>query len=97
MKTEIAFGNPVATDDIGDVGKGRFTLKKRLAISSLHPRQSHLDDNCLSDKVKGKYHTNAYVVLTSTKNILIDGHHTVIAKKMKGQIYIYAQCYAFNP
>lgn len=96
MKTEVIFGNPLATDDIGDVGKGRFTITKRITISSLHPRQSMIDDNCLAVKLKSALWTKAFVVITKGKNILIDGHHTVAAKKMKGYKYIMARCYLIN-
>ena len=96
MNTEAIFNNPLATDDIGDVGKGRFTVKRRIPIASIHPRQTMIDDLCLADKVKGKYHTEAFVVITKDKNILIDGHHTVAAKKINGQKYIMAKCYLFN-
>lgn len=96
MNTESVFFNLVASDDIGDVGKGRFTAIRRISIASLYPRQTQIDDNCLADKIKGKYHTRAFVVVTRDKNILIDGHHTVAAKKIKGQKYIMAKCYFFN-
>lgn len=96
MNTEIIFNNPLSTDCIGDVGKGRFTARKRILISSLHPRQTFIDDDCLADKIKGKYHTCPFVVITKDKNILIDGHHTVAAKKINGKKYIMALCYIFN-
>lgn len=93
MDTTAIFGNPLATEDLGAIGKGLFTVKKRVEISTLHPRQTKIDEYTLALKLAGKFHTKSFVVITKNKNILIDGHHTTAAKKMKGQKFVMALCY----
>jgi len=97
MRTTYIFDNPLANDDLDVIGKADFTIYRRILISSLHPRQTELDENTLAIKVSGKNHTQAYVVCTPFKNILIDGHHTVAAKKIKGRLYVMALCCDYSP
>lgn len=96
LSTSDLMGSPVNSMDLGDVGKGRFTITKRIKIADLQPRQTEVSGGTLNYKMTGKGLTMAYVVITATGNILIDGHHTVIVKKLKGQKYIYAKCYVLK-
>ena len=96
INTELLMGNPVNKMDLGDLGKGRFTVKKRLKIDELQPRQNQVSGGTLNYKLTGKGFTVPYVAVTESGNILIDGHHTVIAKKLKGQRFVFALCYFFK-
>ena len=53
-------------------------------ISDLYANQMALDPEALALKRKGKHLTMPMVVRKNNKLILIDGHHTVIAKKLNG-------------
>lgn len=94
--TELLLNNIILNTDLGDTGKGRFTEVKRVKIEDLHPRQQTVCGGTLNYKMKGKGLTTAYVVIHKDGNILIDGHHSVIVKKLKGQKFVYAKCYIFN-
>ncbi len=96
ISTEQLMGKPILDIDLGDTGKGRFADFKRIEITSLHPRQTHVSGGTLNYKMAGNGFTVPYVVISDQGNILIDGHHTVIVKKLKGQKYIYAYCYTLK-
>lgn len=96
IETTRFLNHPVNTQDLGSIGKGLFTHIKRVKIDDLAPRQTHISGGTLNRKMSGKDLTTPYVVITDKGNILIDGHHTVIAKKLKGQKYILAQCYTLT-
>jgi len=63
-----------------------FTNTKMIDIDSLHPNQWTLDGECLARKIKNKStHSVIYVAFVKGVYVLIDGHHTVIAKQKSGQ------------
>lgn len=66
-------------------GKQDFSKFKIVDISDLHANQKNIDLACLERKLKGKGLSVPYIVEYKEKLILIDGHHTVIAKKLNGQ------------
>lgn len=74
-------------EDLFD-GKGfswsDFKKNKIVKISDLYANQIALDPAALALKRKGKNLTTPMVVRKNNKLILIDGHHTVIAKKLNG-------------
>lgn len=92
METQDIFNNPVCRQELRGLSKDEFTVRRRIDISSLHPRQRWLDKECLDQKIKGRNHTTVYVGCMKDKNILFDGHHTAAAKKINGQKYIMALC-----
>ncbi len=79
---------------IDGVSKADFTEVKRIKISTLTPNQLEVDGGTLNWKISGKGHTTPYVLITDKGNVLIDGHHTVIAKSILGSIYIYCKTYS---
>ncbi|QQV91505.1 hypothetical protein M1M25_gp007 [Tenacibaculum phage Gundel_1] len=66
-------------------GPNDFIKKEFIKIEDLTPNQEHIELNTLTEKIKGKNLTVPHVLLYNDKKILIDGHHTVIAKLLKGQ------------
>lgn len=96
LSTVSFFGKDVNTKDFGDLSKENFVGIKRIAISDLQPRQCDVSGEALNRKMKGLNHTTAFVVIAGNDKILIDGHHTVIVKKLKGQKFIYAKCYVIQ-
>ncbi len=66
-------------------GKNDFKEFKTVTICDLHANQENLDVDCLNLKIKGKNLSIPYVVKFFDKLILIDGHHTVVSKKINGQ------------
>lgn len=65
-------------------GKDDFLINKVVKINSLYANQPLIELEALNRKLKGKNLSICYVVEYNNKQILIDGHHTVIAKKIKG-------------
>jgi hypothetical protein len=94
--TSELMGKPVNTLDLGSVGRGNFTIVKKVTISELEPRQTLVNGGTLNLKMKGKHWTQPCVVVTPNSKILIDGHHTVIAKKLRGQKQVNALCYIIS-
>lgn len=94
--TSELMGKPVNTSDLGSITRGNFTKVKKVDISELEPRQTTVNGGTLNIKIKGKHWTQPCVVITPNAKILIDGHHTVIAKKMRGQKLVNALCYIIN-
>lgn len=93
IRTTDLFVQPVYDGDLGGITRGMFTQYKRVEINTLMPRQEWVNGGTLNFKMKGKGFTVPCVVITHKGNILIDGHHTTIVKKLKGQKYIMANCY----
>jgi len=72
------------------VNRNDFNIKKRIKISDIKPMQERVDMKIVSNKQKGSHkYSIVYVVEHNNNKILIDGHHTVIAKLLNGQKYIY--------
>ena len=71
------------------IGKDDFILTKRIQISKLISNQEYINKETLERKIKGYDFTMPYVLEIENKFILMDGNHTVIAKKIRGQKYIY--------
>ncbi len=67
------------------LGKLDFKNIKVIDISVLLPNQSNVDYDVIEHKRKGKNLSKVYVVRKLDKYYIIDGHHTVIAKKLNGQ------------
>ena len=83
---------PVNQDkEFGGIGKGDFKEEKLLIINELIPNQVYVDLDVVKIKMKGKQLTMPYVIKRLGELFLIDGHHTVIAKKLKGQIKVRAK------
>ncbi|MCT3788470.1 hypothetical protein HZQ67_13935 [Elizabethkingia anophelis] len=71
-------------EDLPLVGRSQFTKTKLVEISTMYANQEEIDDEALSRKLCGKNLSTIYVLEYRGKNIILDGHHTVIAKKLKG-------------
>ena len=71
-----------------NIGKHSFVSIKKIEINQLIANQEYIDKDVLKIKIKGKQLTIPYVLNYNNKLILIDGHHTVIAKKINGQKFI---------
>lgn len=95
ISTEILFEKPVNIEDLGRINRDLFTTRKRFLIAELHPRQPECWGGTINYKLKGINLTKTIVCITPLKqNVIMDGHHTTIAKKIKGQKYIYAYCHS---
>jgi len=70
---------------IPPLNPGQFDKAKMVKIGDLWANQSLIDNKTLTLKMKGKNLSVCYVLSVNNKFILIDGHHTVIAKKLNGQ------------
>lgn len=73
----FADGNP-------EVRKDKFNGRKIVNIADLYPNQAEIDVDLVNNKQKGKLLKTPYVLKYNNKLILMDGHHTVIAKKLNG-------------
>lgn len=93
IATSLLFDKQRFEGDLGDIGKGRFTRTERIVIADLSPRQSLVEIDVLRAKMKGIGLTKPYVVIGKGFKVLIDGHHTVIAKKLNGQQFVIAKTY----
>lgn len=82
-RTKVPFG-------FRAVSKREFTVKKRIKIAELMPNQKTVEDWLISVKRRGNRLTTPYVLIYRGNLILMDGHHTTIAKKLNGQKYIIA-------
>lgn len=71
-------------ENIPAVGKKDFTQTKFIYISDLYANQELIDSKVLNYKLLGKNLSQLFVIEFNNKKILIDGHHTVIAKKLNG-------------
>lgn len=79
------------------ISRQHFSLNKFIEIDSLHPNQLIIDEECLKRKIKGENLSTVYVVRLNGRNILLDGHHTVIAKKIKGLKKVKCKFHIINP
>lgn len=73
------------------INRNHFVKRKRVKINQLHPNQPEVDPEVILVKRKGRQLTIPVVLQYGTMFILLDGHHTVSAKKMNGQSYVYAK------
>lgn len=99
MITTEAYLKPVNTLELFTLGisKDCFTTTGILNISDLTPNQKTLDIQCLHLKIKGKLKFSTIQVLKyNGLNILMDGHHTVIAKLIKGQKKVKCKIYKID-
>lgn len=88
--------NTVCFDGL-EISKDKFIQSGLVYINELTPNQKTLDTDCLQGKIKGTVKlTSIYVLKYKGLNILIDGHHTVIAKLIKGQIKVRAKIYSMK-
>lgn len=86
MTTEDYLG-PVNNDlTFQSFGKEDYHKIGYIKIDDVIPNQVELDIECLQRKIKGKGLSFPHVLLYNGKTILMDGHHTVIAKKINGQV-----------
>lgn len=84
METQLFLKSGHQTELPG-LNKREFTSDMLVSIDDLWANQPTLDEETLNIKLKGKKLSACYVVGFNGKKILIDGHHTVIAKKLNGQ------------
>lgn len=82
-------------NEMPSFGKSDFSIFKIILISELWTNQPEVNDEVVRVKMKGKNLTTPYVIELKGKLILIDGHHTVIAKKLNGQTKIKAMFLKF--
>jgi len=73
------------TEDLPVFGKEGFIKTKLVKVKNLYANQPHIDPQALALKLKGKNLTQIYIVNYNQKDIVIDGHHTTVAKIMNGQ------------
>lgn len=78
------------------IGKSDFSVFKTVNICDLWANQSDVNYFDVKIKMKGKNITTPYVISLKDKLILIDGHHTVIAKKINGQKKVKAMFLKFK-
>ena len=88
----------IVKPDLGfeSISKRQFVVKRKIAIDTLCPNQKEVKPLLISHKRKGNQHTTPYVLIYKGYNILMDGHHTTIAKKLNGQKFIYALTLTLN-
>lgn len=96
IETTVFFNRPVCNPDLGALGRGMFTQKKRFKIDELSPRQIYVCEETINYKMKGRWLTTPCIVVSKKETVLIDGHHTVIAKMLNGQKYVYALYYTID-
>lgn len=80
------FKKPLLPYDVSkEVKYDDFKIFVYIPICELHPNQLGICNNIIKAKNKNKrLYTTPYVVLKGDKLILLDGHHTIIAKMKKG-------------
>ncbi len=76
--------------ELPSMGKNDFNRVKLVSIDALWANQHEVDDTIIANKRKGIGFTMPYVVSYMGKLILMDGHHTVIAKRLNGRVKVYA-------
>ena len=72
-------------NEMPNFGESDFSAFKMVLISDLWANQEEVQPEVIDVKRRGKNLTIPYVVNLKGKLILIDGHHTTIAKKLNGQ------------
>jgi len=60
-----------------------FKKFKYLEVSTLVATQDLIDFECLKRKMKGKDHSVIHVLRYENTNLILDGHHTAIAKMLR--------------
>lgn len=84
MLTTCIFKKRLNVHDI-IVAHEDFKLFVYIDLNLLHPNQLDLDINVVNRKLKNpKMNSTPYVVLLNGDLILIDGHHTIASKILKG-------------
>lgn len=86
METTETYLNPVNKIELInlDISKSYFTEIKMINISDVTPNQTTLDIDCLNRKIKNIGLTDIYILDYAGFKIVLDGHHTIISKKIKG-------------
>lgn len=84
MKTGdfLNFGH---NEELPPLNPKEFSFTVFVRINDIWANQPSIDSECLKHKIKGKNLSICYVAKKNGKHILIDGHHTVIAKKLNGR------------
>jgi len=82
-------------NEMPSFGKADFKGRKTITISDLFTNQPTVQNSVIEAKRKGKNLTTPYVIELKGKLILIDGHHTIVAKKLNGQRKIVAMFLKF--
>lgn len=68
-----------------NISKDLFNKTGFFNISELTPNQKTLDVDCLNKKITDAIPpSKIYILLIGDSKIILDGHHTVISKKLKG-------------
>ena len=80
-------------EDLPAMNKSQFKEVRLIGTKELFANQKEIDSDVLNEKLKGKNHSICYVAISNEKNILIDGHHTVIAKILNGNSKVKCVCY----
>lgn len=84
MKTSNFFNYPHNLE-LPLFGKSDFKEFKIIDFKDLYTNQPEIDEKVLANKIRGVNLTLPYVVEFKGKRILIDGHHTIVAKILNGQ------------
>lgn len=72
-------------EDLPVFGKSDFKNTKLVKVKNLYANQPVIDPSVLAYKLKGQKLSQIYIVNYNQKDIVIDGHHTVVAKIINGQ------------
>jgi hypothetical protein len=96
IDTSTFFENKKVPLGFDDVSKRDFTVRKRFKIADLTPNQKHVEDWLIEIKRRGNRLTTPYVLNYKGTLLLMDGHHTTIAKKLNGQKFIIALTMTIN-
>lgn len=92
MLTEL-FLKPNHGENLPAMNKSQFKDVRFINPKELFANQKEIDSKVLNGKLKGKNHSICYVAISNGKMILIDGHHTVIAKLLNGKRKVKVVCY----
>jgi hypothetical protein len=84
------------TEVLPIMGPHEFTETKIISVFDLYANQEEINGDHLKKKLKGKNDSVCYVAIFNGKYILLDGHHTVIAKMLNGKSKIKALCNRVN-
>lgn len=80
----------VSKEDLSglNLSPNMFSISRKIQIEYLQANQKEIEKDCLSRKLKGVNLSIPIVLIYKGKYILMDGHHTVIAKMLKGFDFI---------
>jgi hypothetical protein len=73
------------SENLPPMNKNQFKEVKFISVNDIYANQKEIDSKVLNEKLKGKNLSTCYVAVFNGKNILIDGHHTVISKILNGK------------